>query len=249
MVCSIYRIWTKSSSSKMAKSQRTFSNDFTFDSRILLKTTSGGDVRRAQSTPRDGLLNFWILTLAKMVSMKTIRREYLQGEKFKIPIHLHRQNKQQKKMAYMRSVSCHHLGNELHPRNHAAKSQSEVNLARLVVNKNAGKLSPMKQKRENRDSLASMRSLNSYLSLCEGIDVNYVEEDDCLLNNELTKMTKTPLAFTPKLQHQQSVASDASVNSLLSLQKRTLQDLLIDQRFTSTSLRTVRASKRKKIKI
>ncbi|KAJ7390667.1 hypothetical protein OS493_023379 [Desmophyllum pertusum] len=118
--------------------------------------------------------------------------------------------KQSKTMAYMRSVSCHHLGNEFHPRNHAEKSQSEVNLARL---------SPMKQfqKRENRDSLASVRSLNSYLSLCEGIDVNYVEEDDCLLNNEPGEDDETPLDFTPKLQHQQSVASDASVNSLLSL--------------------------------
>lgn len=127
--------------------------------------------------------------------------------------------KQPKKVAYARSVSCHLLGNELHPGNHAGKSRSEANLAKLAIDKNAGKLSPVKQlqKPENRDSFASMRSLNSFLSVCEGMDADYLVEDDSFLNNEPDEDDKKPLVFTPNLQHRQSVASDVSVNSVLSL--------------------------------
>lgn len=126
--------------------------------------------------------------------------------------------KQPKKVAYARSVSCHLLGNELHPVNHAGKSQSEANLTRLAIEKHAGKLSPVKQlqKLENRDSFASMRSLNSYLSGCEGMDADYLVEDDSFLNNEQDEDDGKPLVLTPKLQHHQSVASDVSVNSVLS---------------------------------
>ncbi len=125
---------------------------------------------------------------------------------------------QPKKVAYARSVSCHLLGNELHPGNHAGKSKSEANLARLVIDKQAGKLSPVKQqqKLENRNSFASMRSLNSFLSGCEGMDADYLIEDDSFLNNEQDEDDENPLVFTPKLQRQQSAASDVSVNSVLS---------------------------------
>ncbi len=121
-------------------------------------------------------------------------------------------------MTYARSVSCHLLGNELHSGNQAGKSLSEANLARLVIDKHAGKLSPVKQlqKLENRNSFASMHSLNSYLSGCEGMDADYLVEDDSFLNNEQDEDDGKPLVFTPKLQHQQSVASDVSLNSVLS---------------------------------
>ena len=122
-------------------------------------------------------------------------------------------------MAYARSVSCHLLGNELHSGNHAQKCQSEANLARLVIDKHASKLSPVKQlhKLENRDSFASMRSLNSFLSGCEGMDADYLVEDDSLFNNDDDEDGGRPPVVTPTLQHMQSVTSDVSVNSVLSL--------------------------------
>ncbi|KAJ7375625.1 hypothetical protein OS493_040000 [Desmophyllum pertusum] len=88
---------------------------------------------------------FWILTAGENGFHENSQKGIPARRKVQNPDTSPQTNKQSKKMAYMRSVSCHHLGNELHPRNHAAKSQSEVNLARLVVDKNAGKLSPMKQ--------------------------------------------------------------------------------------------------------
>ena len=122
-------------------------------------------------------------------------------------------------MAYARSISCHHLGNELHPRDHAGKSQSEFNLARLAVDKCAGKRSPINhlQTSENRHSLASRFSLNSFLSVCDELDVDYVLEDDPLLDIEPDGDDGQPLDSTPKLQHRQSVATDFSLNSLLTL--------------------------------
>ena len=134
-------------------------------------------------------------------------------------------------MAYARSVSCHHLGNELHPRDHAGKSQSEVNLARLAVDKHAGKRSPIKhsQKLENRDSLASMRSLNSFLSVCEGMDADCMVEDDPLVDIEPEKDDGKPLDSTPKLQQQQSVATDVSLNSLLTLAEEDTSGIEVDK--------------------
>ena len=122
-------------------------------------------------------------------------------------------------MTCERSVSCHLPGNKLHPHQQAGKSQSEVNLARLVVDKHAGNRSPVKQlqKLEHRDSFASMRSLNSFLSVCEGLDANYEVEDESLFDNEPVKDDRTALEFSPELHHQRSVVSGVSVNSLLSL--------------------------------
>lgn len=134
-------------------------------------------------------------------------------------------------MAYARSVSCHHLGNELRPRDHAGKSQSEVNLARLAVDKNPGKRSPIKhlKKLENRDSLASMRSLNSFLSGCEGMDTDYMLEDDPLLDIEPDEDDGKLLESSPKLQHQQSVVSDVSLNSLLTLAEEDSSGIEVDR--------------------
>ena len=124
-----------------------------------------------------------------------------------------------------RSLSCHFHGNDFHPRNHALKSQSDANLGRLVLDKpwpskNATWLSPRKNlnKSENRDSVASMRSLNSLLSMCEGVDIDFVEDDSLCLDNEVEEYEKTSVKLNEKLPKRcQSVASDVSVNSLLSL--------------------------------
>ena len=123
-------------------------------------------------------------------------------------------------VAYNRSVSCHHLGNELHPRHQAAKSQSEVNLARLIVDKQSGNRSPLKKllDLENRHSLVSMHSLNSLLSGCEGLDANYEVEDEPLFDTANDEdETVSSLDVPRNFQHQRSVVSGASLNSLLSL--------------------------------
>ena len=140
-------------------------------------------------------------------------------------------DKRSEKVVYARSISCHHLGNQLHPRDHAGKSQSEVNLARLAVDKHAGKRSPTKhfQKLENRDSLASIRSLNSFLSVCEGMDADYMVEDDPLLDIEPDGDDGKPLDATPKLQQQQSVATDLSLNSLLTLAEEDTSGIEVDR--------------------
>ena len=145
--------------------------------------------------------------------------------------HASRPDKFSKKVAYARSVSCHHLGNERRPRDHAGKSQSEVNLARLAVDKHTGKRSPIKhlQKLENRNSLASMRSLNSFLSGCEGMDADYTLEDDPLLGIEPGEDGGKLLEFSPKLQHQKSVASDVSLNSLLTLEEADTSEIAVDR--------------------
>lgn len=123
-------------------------------------------------------------------------------------------------VAYNRPVSCHHVGNELHPRHQAAKSQSEVNLARLIVDKQSGNRSPLKKllDLENRHSLVSMHSLNSLLSGCEGLDANYEVEDEPLFDTANDEdETVSSLDVPRNFQHQRSVVSGASVNSLLSL--------------------------------
>ena len=134
-------------------------------------------------------------------------------------------------MVYARSVSCHHLGNELRPRDHAGKSQSEVNLARLAVEKHSGKRSPIKhlQKLEKRDSLASMRSLNSFLSVCEGVDADYMLEDDTLLDIEPDEDDGKALDSSLNLQHQQSVVSNVSLNSLLTLAEEDTSGIEVDR--------------------
>ena len=143
----------------------------------------------------------------------------IKQESGRLDNHASRPDESSKMVTYARSVSCHHLGNQLRPRDHAGKSQSEVNLARLAVDTHSGKRSPIKhlQKLENRDSLASMRSLNSFLSGCEGMDVDYMLEDDTLLGIELDEDGGKLLESSPKLQHQKSIACDVSLNSLLTL--------------------------------
>ena len=145
--------------------------------------------------------------------------------------HASRPDKSPKEVAYARSVSCHHLGNELRPRDHAEKSQSEVNLARLAVDKHPGKHSPIKhlQKLENRDSLASMRSLNSFLSVCEGVDADYMLEDDPLFDIEPDDDDRKAVDSSPKLQHQQSGASNVSLNSLLTLAEEDTSGIKVDR--------------------
>ena len=122
-------------------------------------------------------------------------------------------------VAYHRSTSCHVLGNQPQLRDQAFKSNSEVNLARLAVDKRAAKHSPIKQlqKLEKQDSLTSLRSLNSYLSICEGMDANYLVEDDSVFNNEPEEGHGRLLQVKPKLSKRQSMISGVSVNSLLSL--------------------------------
>ena len=135
--------------------------------------------------------------------------------------------KKSRNVAYNRSVSCHHLGNHLHPRHQAAKSQSEVNLARLVVEKQSGNQSPLKklQYLENRHSFVSMLSLNSLLSGCEGLDANYEVEDEPIFDNANDEdEAVSSLGVPPNFQHQRSVVSGVSVNSLLSLVEEDIED-------------------------
>ncbi|XP_022801988.1 multidrug resistance-associated protein 1-like isoform X2 [Stylophora pistillata] len=135
--------------------------------------------------------------------------------------------KKSRNVAYNRSVSCHHLGNELHPRHQAAKSQSEVNLARLVVEKQSGNQSPLKklQYLENRHSFVSLLSLNSLLSGCEGLDANYAVEDEPIFDNANDEdEAVSSLGVPPNFQHQRSVVSGVSVNSLLSLVEEDIED-------------------------
>ena len=152
-------------------------------------------------------------------------------ESGRVDNHASRPDKSPKEVAYARSVSCHHLGNELRPRDHAGKSQSEVNLVRLAVDKDSGKRSPLKhlQKLENRDSLASMRSLNSFLSVCEGVDADYMLEDDTLLDIESDEDDGKALDSSLNLQHQQSVASNVSLNSLLTLAEEDTSGIEVDR--------------------
>lgn len=98
------------------------------------------------------------------------------------------------------------------------------------MDKHPGKRSPIKhlQKLENRDSLASMRSLNSFLSGCEGMDADYMLEDDPLLDIEPNEDDEKLLESSPKLKHQQSV-SDVSLNSLLTLAEEDTSGIEIDR--------------------
>ena len=99
------------------------------------------------------------------------------------------------------------------------------------MDKNPGKRSPIKhlQKLENRDSLASMRSLNSFLSGCEGMDADCMLEDDPLLDIEPDEDDEKLLESSPKLKHQQSVVSDVSLNSLLTLAEEDTSGIEIDR--------------------
>ena len=119
-------------------------------------------------------------------------------------------------MAYQRSISCHLLGNQLQPRHQAAKSHSEVNLGRLVVDKHAGRHSPNKQL-EKRDSVSSLRSLNSFLSVIEGVDADYAFEDEPVFNEQTEEDDRTLLQVKPTQHQRQSMISGVSVNSLLSV--------------------------------
>ena len=127
--------------------------------------------------------------------------------------------KQPKHVTYNRSISCHLLGNQLQPHVRATKSHSEANLAILAVDKRSPKYSPIKQLQnlEKRDSLGSLRSLNSFLSTCEGMDADYLVEDDSLFNIEPEEDDKRTLQVKPKLPQRHSMVSGMSVNSLLSL--------------------------------
>ena len=126
-------------------------------------------------------------------------------------------------MTFERSVSCHILGNELQSHHSATRSQSENNLARLVDDKQPGNRSPVKQvqRLENRDSCATIRSLNSFLSTCEVLDANAEVEDDSLFDDVPVEDDRMPLDFSTKLHHQRSVVSGVSVNSLSSLKEDT----------------------------
>ena len=128
--------------------------------------------------------------------------------------------KQSKHVTNHRSVSCHLLSNQPRPRDQTVKSHSDVNLARLVTDKRAAKHSPIKQlqKLERQDSLASLRSLNSYLSLCDGMDVDYLVEEESLFGDEPEEGSRgVLLQVNPKLRQRQSMISGVSVNSLLTL--------------------------------
>ena len=124
--------------------------------------------------------------------------------------------KQSRNVAYQCSISCHLQGNQLQPRHQATKSHSETNLARLVLDKRAERHSPIKQL-EKRDSLSSLRSLNSYLSVVEGVDADYAFEDETVFNDETEEDDRRLLQGKPKLRQRQSMISGVSVNSLLSV--------------------------------
>jgi len=73
-----------------------------------------------------------------------------------------------------------------------------------------------------------MRSLNSFLSVCEGLEADYMVEEDPLVDIEPDEGVVKPLDSTPKLQHQQSVASDVSLNSLLTLAEKDTSGIEVD---------------------
>ena len=73
-----------------------------------------------------------------------------------------------------------------------------------------------------------MRSLNSFLSGCEGMDADCMLEDDPLLDIEPDEDDEKLLESSPKLKHQQSV-SDVSLNSLLTLAEEDTSGIEIDR--------------------
>lgn len=83
------------------------------------------------------------------------------------------------------------------------------------MDKHSPRHSPVKQpqKLEKHDSLSSLRSLNSYLSGCDGMDANYLLEDESVYEEDEKKF----LHVKPDLRQRQSMISGGSLNSFLSL--------------------------------
>ena len=118
-----------------------------------------------------------------------------------------------------RSVSCHH-GNQLQYRYHATKSHDEAHLTRLRMEKNAAKhLSSKTLQRPNkRDSVSSLGSLNSYLSICEGLDAECLSEGEAVFSDDIAEGNdRLLLQASSTVRQRQSLISGFSLNSLLSL--------------------------------
>ena len=123
------------------------------------------------------------------------------------------------KARYHRSVSCH-LGNQLQYRYHATKSDDEAHLTRLRMDKNAAKHLSSKrlQRPSKRDTVSSLASLNSYLSICEGLDADCLIEGEAVFSDDIAEgNNRQLLQASSTVRQRQSLISGFSLNSLLSL--------------------------------
>lgn len=126
-------------------------------------------------------------------------------------------NSENGKARYNRSVSCH-LGDQLQYRYHATKSRNEGNLDRLKMDMQAAKPSKRLQRPDKHDSVSSLGSLNSYLSICEGLDADCSIEGEAVFSDDIAEENNRQLLqASATVRQRQSVISGFSLNSLLSL--------------------------------
>ncbi|KAK2566746.1 Multidrug resistance-associated protein 1 [Acropora cervicornis] len=105
-------------------------------------------------------------------------------------------------------------------RYHATKSHDEAHLTRLrMENKAAKHLSSKTLQRPNKhDSVSSLGSLNSYLSICEGLDAECLREGEDVFSDDIAEGNdRLLLQASSTVRQRQSLISGFSLNSLLSL--------------------------------